>query len=163
MYQVTHDGVLLLLIAHMGGPFWAKKDERAWSIPKGELDDGDDDLLSVATREFEEELGSPPPAGELIELGELRQPSGKSVTAFALRGEFDARTIRSNTFEMEWPRGSGRVAHYPEVDRASWLPARQARQKLVKGQIPFIDRLIERLSHGGLQVSEGPVEAANGP
>jgi predicted NUDIX family NTP pyrophosphohydrolase len=96
-------------------------------------------------------------------LGELKQSSGKSVTAFALRGEFDARTIRSNTFEMEWPRGSGRVARYPEVDRAAWLPARQARQKLVKGQVPFIDILIEKLSQSGLPVSEGPVETVNDP
>ncbi|MGQ0773502.1 MAG: NUDIX domain-containing protein [Pseudonocardiales bacterium] len=155
VYKQARDGVLHVLIAHMGGPFWAKKDNGGWSIPKGELDGDSDDLLAVAVREFEEELGSPPLKGEYIELGELRQPSGKRIIAFALEGDFDPENITSNTFEMEWPRGSGKIGTYPEIDRAAWQPAVIARSKLVKGQVGFIDRLIEKLAERGIEVSEG--------
>jgi predicted NUDIX family NTP pyrophosphohydrolase len=135
---------LRLMLVHPGGPFWAKKDGGAWSIPKGEYEEGDDPLL-VASREFEEELGSPAPAGDAIELGELVQPSRKVVTAFALEGDFDPSRLKSNLFEMEWPPKSGRLQSFPEVDRAEWFTVEEARDKILPGQRPFIDRLLERL------------------
>jgi predicted NUDIX family NTP pyrophosphohydrolase len=135
---------LRLMLVHPGGPFWAKKDGGAWSIPKGEYEEGDDPLL-VASREFEEELGSPAPAGDAIELGELVQPSRKRVTAFALEGDFDPAHLRSNSFEMEWPPKTGRLQSFPEVDRAEWFTVEEARDKILPGQRPFIDRLLERL------------------
>lgn len=135
------DDVVEVLIAHPGGPLWARKDDGAWSIPKGEYDDGDDPW-SVAQREFHEELGSPAPAGDRIELGSVKQSGGKVVTAFAVRGDFDAETAQSNTFEMEWPKGSGRVREFPEVDRVEWFTVDEARVKLLKSQVPFLDRLM---------------------
>ena len=135
---------LRLLLVHPGGPFWAKKDDGAWSIPKGEYDEGEDPL-AVARREFEEELGSPTPAGEVIELGELVQPSRKLITAFAVAGDFDTSRLRSNLFELEWPPRSGRMQSFPEVDRAEWFTPDEARAKILPGQRPFIDRLLERL------------------
>jgi predicted NUDIX family NTP pyrophosphohydrolase len=132
------------MLVHPGGPFWAKKDGGAWSIPKGEYEEGDDPLL-VARREFGEELGSPAPAGDAIELGELVQPSRKRVTAFALEGDFDPAHLRSNSFEMEWPPKTGRLHSFPEVDRAEWFTVEEARDKILPGQRPFIDRLLERL------------------
>lgn len=152
LYQVRA-GVLHLLIAHMGGPFWARKDAGAWSIPKGEPD-GDEDPLAVARREFTEELGSPPPDGEYLDLGEFRQPSGKRITVFAIEGDLDASAIRSNTFELEWPKGSGKVRSFPEVDRAEWVPAALARQKLVSGQVPFVDALVAALTAAGVSLAE---------
>jgi predicted NUDIX family NTP pyrophosphohydrolase len=139
---------LELLIVHMGGPFWARKDAGAWSIPKGEYEAGEDPK-AAAFREFKEELGSPPPEGEIIALGDIRQSTGKTITTFALRGDFDTATAVSNVFEMEWPRGSGRIQSFPEVDRASWFDAPTAKTKLVKGQIGFVDRLIARLQDIG--------------
>ncbi|HEX9752918.1 MAG TPA: NUDIX domain-containing protein [Methyloceanibacter sp.] len=135
---------LELLLVHPGGPFWARKDLGAWSIPKGEYAEGEDPL-AVAKREFAEELGSPPPQGEFVSLGELVQPSRKIVTAFALEGDFDPATLQSNRFELEWPRGSGRKQSFPEVDRAAWFAPTKAREKIQSGQAPFIDRLLERL------------------
>jgi predicted NUDIX family NTP pyrophosphohydrolase len=135
---------LELLLVHPGGPFWAKKDEGAWSIPKGEYDEGEDPLL-VARREFEEELGSPAPGGEVIDLGELVQPSRKLITAFAVAGDFDTSGLRSNLFELEWPPRSGRMQSFPEVDRAEWFAPDEARAKILPGQRPFIDRFLERL------------------
>ncbi len=135
---------LRLLLVHPGGPFWAKKDLGAWSIPKGESEEGED-ALAVARREFEEELGSQAPAGEVIDLGELVQPSRKVITAFAIEGDFDASRLASNLFEMEWPPKSGRVRSFPEVDRAQWFTVEEAREKILPGQRPFIDRLLERL------------------
>ena len=135
---------LELLLVHPGGPFWAKKDLGAWSIPKGEYEDGEDPL-AVAKREFEEELGSPPPQGAFLPLGEIKQPSGKLITAFAIAGDFDPETLTSNRFELEWPRGSGRMQSFPEVDRAAWFAPAKAREKIQPGQAPFIDRLLERL------------------
>jgi predicted NUDIX family NTP pyrophosphohydrolase len=135
---------LRLLLVHPGGPFWAKKDLGAWSIPKGESEEGED-ALAVARREFEEELGSQAPAGEVIDLGELVQPSRKVVTAFAIEGDFDASRLASNLFEMEWPPKSGRVQSFPEVDRAQWFTVEEARENILPGQRPFIDRLLERL------------------
>ena len=135
---------LRLLLVHPGGPFWAKKDLGAWSIPKGEYQEGEDPF-AVARREFEEELGEAAPAGDAIELGELVQPSRKVITAFALEGEFDPSGLKSNRFEMEWPPKSGLLQSFPEVDRAQWFTLDVAREKILPGQRPFIDRLLERL------------------
>jgi predicted NUDIX family NTP pyrophosphohydrolase len=144
LYRYT-DGVLEVLIGHMGGPFWARRDAGAWSIPKGESMPGEE-LVDVARREFAEEMGSPAPAGELLPLGELRTSSSKLVTIWALEGDLDAAATRSNTFSVEWPPRSGRVQEYPEIDRSAWLPVEQAREKLVKGQAPFLDRLLAALA-----------------
>jgi predicted NUDIX family NTP pyrophosphohydrolase len=133
-----------VLIAHMGGPFWAGKDARAWSIPKGEYEDGESPR-DAAFREFAEEMGSAPPAGPVIELGEQRQSSGKIITTYALRGDFDASAIRSNTFLLEWPRGSGNMREFPEMDRAAWMTLGEASRLLVKGQVPILDALADRL------------------
>jgi predicted NUDIX family NTP pyrophosphohydrolase len=135
---------LELLLVHPGGPFWAKKDQGAWSIPKGEYELGEDSL-AVARREFEEELGSPPPEGSFIELGELVQPSRKVITAFAGQGDFDPAKLTSNHFKMEWPPESGRKQSFPEVDRAAWFMTAEAREKIQPGQAPFIDCLLQRL------------------
>ena len=124
----------------MGGPFWEKKDDGAWSIPKGEHGP-DDDPLAVARREFEEELGSAVPAEELLPLGALRVTSTKVLAVWAAEGDLDATATHSNTFELEWPPRSGRVQEFPEIDRAAWFGLGEARAKLVKGQVPFLDRL----------------------
>lgn len=152
LYEV-HDGVLRVLIAHMGGPFWARKDERGWSIPKGEYDSGDDPATAAA-REFCEEMGSRLPAGDLVALGTIRQSSGKRITAYAMEAGFDTATVRSNHFEMEWPRGSGVLHSFPEVDRAEWVDCATARVKLVAGQVPFLDRLLEHLRSQGTAARE---------
>ena len=133
-----------VLLVHPGGPFWAKKDDGVWSIPKGEFGD-DEDPRVAALREFEEETGTALGAAELIELGEVRQRSGKQVAAWAALGDLDADSIRSNTFEMEWPPRSGRKAEFPEVDRAAWFGPAKARTKLNPAQAAFVDRLLERL------------------
>ena len=148
----TCDGVVEVLIAHPGGPFWARKDDGAWSIPKGEYADGDDPW-TVAQREFLEELGLPLPAGPRIDLGALKQPSGKVVTAFAVRGDLDVTDAHSNTFQLEWPKGSGAMREFPEVDRVGWFPVAQARTKLLKGQRGFLDQLMTHPELAGL--SEG--------
>jgi predicted NUDIX family NTP pyrophosphohydrolase len=135
---------LRLLLAHPGGPFWAKKDEGAWSIPKGEYDESEDPLV-VARREFEEELGSPVPTGGVIELGELVQPSRKQITAYAIEGDFDPSSLKSNLFAMEWPPRSGTMQSFPEVDRAEWFTPEEARTKILPGQRPFIERLVQCL------------------
>ena len=139
------EGSLLeLLLVHPGGPFWAKKDLGAWSIPKGEYAAGEDPL-AVAKREFEEELGAPPPQGTSLDLGEIKQPSRKIITAFALRGGFDPARLKSNRFELEWPPRSGRLQSFAEVDRAAWFTPEAARVKILPGQAPFIDLLLETL------------------
>lgn len=145
----TCDGVVEVLIAHPGGPFWARKDDGAWSIPKGEYTDGEDPW-TVAQREFQEELGLPVPAGPRVDLGALKQPSGKVVTAFAVGADLDVTDAHSNTFQIEWPRGSGRMREFPEVDRVGWFPVAQARRKLLKGQRPFLDRLMADPALAGL-------------
>lgn len=137
------DGVTEVLIGHPGGPFWARKDEGAWTIPKGEYTDGEDPW-QAARREFAEELGCPPPAGDPVELGTVRQPSGKVLTVFAVEADLDITDFRSNAFTMEWPKGSGRVEEFPELDRVAWLPIEQARAKLLKGHREFLDRLMAR-------------------
>jgi predicted NUDIX family NTP pyrophosphohydrolase len=145
----TRDRVVEVLIAHPGGPFWARKDDGAWSIPKGEYADGDDPW-SAAQREFGEELGLPVPAGPRVDFGPLKQPSGKVVTAFAVRGDLDVTDARSNTFELEWPKGSGRMREFAEVDRVAWFPVAQARTKLLKGQRAFLDQLMAHPELTGL-------------
>jgi predicted NUDIX family NTP pyrophosphohydrolase len=136
-----------VLLVHPGGPFWARKDDGAWSIPKGEYAD-DEDPRAAALREFEEELGfkAPVDAGALLDLGAVRQRSGKVVTAFALEGDLDPDRVRSNTFAMEWPPRSGRTQEFPEVDRAGWFAPARARAKLVPAQAELVDRLLERLT-----------------
>ncbi|GAA4401792.1 NUDIX domain-containing protein [Tsukamurella soli] len=146
-------GGLEVLLAHMGGPFWRTRDEHAWSIPKGEYTSALDgaageDPLAAAEREFAEELGSPAPSGPTVPLGSVRQ-SGKTVTMFARPGDFDATSIVSNTFTLEWPPRSGRVAEFPEVDRAEWFDPDTARAKLVKAQAAFLDRLVEAVGGQG--------------
>jgi len=135
-------GATEVLLVHPGGPFWARKDDGAWSIPKGEYGAGEDPL-GVARREFGEELGSAPPDGRLADLGEVTQKGGKRVRAWALEGDFDAESMVSNTFEMEWPRGSGTIQQFPECDRAGWFTLEVARHKLLGAQRPFLDRLAE--------------------
>lgn len=135
---------LELLLVHPGGPFWAKKDRGAWSMPKGEYEEGEEPLV-VAKREFEEELGSAAPVGGYIALGELKQPSPKVITAFAVDGDLDPSTLESNHFAMEWPPKSGKVQTFPEVDRAAWFSLDQAATKIQPGQAPFIDRLLAAL------------------
>jgi predicted NUDIX family NTP pyrophosphohydrolase len=130
-----------VLLVHPGGPFWASKDAGAWSIPKGEYDEGDDPR-ACALREFEEELGTPLPAGaELTELGSVKLKSGKRITAYAVEGDLDADAISSNTFTMEWPPRSGRTREFPEVDRAGWFDLEQAREKLNPAQAELLVRL----------------------
>ena len=137
-----NDGLVEVLIGHPGGPFWAKKDDGAWSIPKGEYTD-DEDPWHAARREFEEELGKPPPDGPRIDFPPLKQPSGKIIAAFAVRGDLDLAGTVSNTFTVEWPKGSGNVREYPEIDRAEWFSVTEARSKLLKGQRPLLDRLMD--------------------
>ena len=144
LYRVRH-GEPEVLLGHMGGPFWARKDDRAWSIPKGEYGD-DEDPLAAARREFAEETGSAPPDGEALTLGEVRQSGGKRVVAWALEGDLDPATVRSNTFVMEWPPRSGRQQEFPEIDRAAWFGLDAARSKVVKGQVPLLDALEQKLS-----------------
>ena len=135
------DGAIEVLLVHPGGPYWARKDEGAWSIPKGEYEPGEDPL-EVARREFEEELGVAPPEGTTAALGEIRQSGGKIVSAWTQEGDLDVTDVRSNTFEMEWPPRSGRTQEFPEVDRAEWFSIDDAARKLNRGQLPFLDRLI---------------------
>ncbi len=134
---------LQVLLGHMGGPFWARKDAGAWSIPKGEHGD-DEDALDAARREFEEELGSPVPATSLLPLGELRA-GAKLLTVWAAEGDLDADAVVSGTFPLEWPPRSGRVQEFPEVDRAAWFGLDEARTRLVAGQVPYLDRLRDLL------------------
>ena len=143
LYRRGPGGGVEVLLGHMGGPFWARRDDGAWSVPKGEYGDGEEPL-AVAQREFEEELGSPVPASDLVPLGELRA-GAKVLTLWAAEGDLDATATVSNTFSLEWPPRSGRVQEFPEIDRAAWLGVDEARTKLVKGQVPFLDRLLALL------------------
>ncbi|HEX4442866.1 MAG TPA: NUDIX domain-containing protein [Galbitalea sp.] len=131
-------------IAHMGGPFWAKKDAAAWSIPKGEYTE-DEDALTAALREFGEEVGVPAPRLPYVSLGDFRQSSGKVVTAFAAESDFEVAEIRSNTFDAEWPPRSGRIQQFPEIDRAEWMSLDDARIRIVKGQLSLLDALEQRV------------------
>jgi predicted NUDIX family NTP pyrophosphohydrolase len=129
-----------VLLVHPGGPFWTRRDLGAWSLPKGEYADGEEPLVA-ARREFEEELGSPPPDGDVVDLGEVRQKSGKLVRAWAIAADLDAEQIHSNEFEMEWPPRSGKRQTFPEVDRAQWFGLKDAREKINPGQVALLDRL----------------------
>ncbi|HEY5836662.1 NUDIX domain-containing protein [Streptomyces sp.] len=133
-----------VLLGHMGGPFWVRRDAGAWTLIKGEYQP-DEAPQAAARREFQEELGLPPPEGELVPLGEVRQAGGKVVTAWALQGDLDPGLAVPGTFRTEWPKGSGRIQEFPEIDRAAWLDLRQAREKIVTGQRAFLDRLVEQL------------------
>jgi predicted NUDIX family NTP pyrophosphohydrolase len=146
LYRRSGDEPELLLV-HPGGPFWARKDEGVWSIPKGEYTD-DEDPRAAALREFEEELGTEAPADAdaLLDLGEVKQRSGKVVTAYAVEGDLDPDRIRSNTFATEWPPRSGQTREFPEVDRAGWFAPDEARAKLNPAQAELVDRLLERLT-----------------
>jgi predicted NUDIX family NTP pyrophosphohydrolase len=145
MYRRAGDALALLLV-HPGGPFWARRDDGAWSIPKGEYDDGED-ALAVAKREFAEEVGAAVD-GEFVDLGEVVQPGRKVVRAFAVQGDVDVSVIQSNTFEIEWPPKSGRRQSFPEVDRAEWFAPDVARRKILAGQRPFVERLLVHLAEG---------------
>jgi predicted NUDIX family NTP pyrophosphohydrolase len=132
-----------VLLVHPGGPFWARRDEGAWSIPKGLVEEGEE-LRDAARREFAEELGVSAPEGPFLDLGEIRQRSGKVIHCFAITVETPLAFVSSNLFEIEWPKGSGVLRSYPEVDRAEWFSLAEARVKLLAGQLPFLDRLVER-------------------
>ena len=143
LYRHASGGPEVLLV-HPGGPFWARRDAGAWSIPKGEHDDGEA-AVDAARREFAEETGSTLALEDLVPLGEVRQRSGKRVEAWAAAGDLDPETVRSNTFELEWPPRSGRMQTFPEVDRAAWFGLEEAQRRLLPAQAPFVDRLREHL------------------
>ncbi|MDV3126212.1 NUDIX domain-containing protein [Mycobacterium sp. 21AC1] len=160
LYRIVGD-VVEVLLAHPGGPFWARKDAGAWSLPKGEYAD-DEDPWAAAQREFAEELGSAPPAGPRLDLTPVRQAGGKVVTAFAVHGDFDVAQARSETFSMEWPKGSGRIREFPEIDRAEWFPVAVARVKLLAGQRPLLDQLMSAPVVAGCQEGGPAGDAAAG-
>jgi predicted NUDIX family NTP pyrophosphohydrolase len=138
---------LEVLLAHPGGPYWRRRDQGAWTIPKGEIDAGED-AIDAARREFAEETGVAL-AGPLEPLGEIRQRAGKRVLAFAIEGDLDVEAIKSNTFEIEWPRNSGRMQTFPEIDRAGWFDLPAAHVKILDGQRPLLDRLAEFVDQSG--------------
>jgi predicted NUDIX family NTP pyrophosphohydrolase len=142
------DGALQVLLVHPGGPMWAKRDAGAWSVPKGEYEP-DEEPLAAARREFAEELGSPAPDGEPIDLGQVRQRSGKLVSAWALAGDLDAAAIVSNLCMVQWPPRSGRQIEIPEVDRAQWFDMPSAREKINPAQVALIERLEAALAQAG--------------
>lgn len=139
--HLAEDRTIHVFAAHMGGPFWANRDPGAWSIAKGQFDSSTEDALAAAEREFEEEIGMPCPAGPRVDLGEFRQRSSKMVRAYTVLVEDrDAlRFVASNLFEMEWPRGSGRIQEFPEMDAAEWMSLAVARSKILAGQLPILD------------------------
>ena len=143
LYRRAPEG-LLVFLAHPGGPFWARKDAGAWSIPKGEPNPHEE-LFTAARREFHEEIGFAP-EGEFLALTPLKQKSGKTIHIWAVAGEIDAAHIVSNEFEMEWPPRSGRLQRFPEIDRAAWFALTEARERLQPGQVPFLDELAEKLA-----------------
>jgi len=147
LYRRGDTGELEVLLAHPGGPVWAARDDGFWTIPKGEIEDGEDPW-DVARREFEEETGHPAPDGRPIDLGEITQKGGKVVVAWALKGDLDPATAHSNTFPFQWPPKSGRYITVPEIDRVGWFAPDEARSKIKDTQIPFIDRLLAALESG---------------
>lgn len=150
--EVPH---LEVLLGHMGGPYYARKDAGAWSIPKGEYDPDREDALVAARREFAEELGSPPPADGYVSLGSIVQRNRKIVTAWAAQGDFDTATLVSNTFELEWPPRSGRIQTFPETDRAAWFSIDDARVKIIAGQAELLDRLVALLADDSARHDSG--------
>lgn len=147
LYRRDPASDLQFWIAHMGGPFWARKDARAWSVPKGEYSE-DEDPWVAAQREFAEEMGVPAPAADYQLLGSFRQPSGKVITVFTAESDFSPERIVSNTFPLEWPKGSGVTTDFPEIDRAEWATEAEARTRLVKGQLPILEALVAKLRSG---------------
>ncbi|HET7494708.1 MAG TPA: NUDIX domain-containing protein [Candidatus Limnocylindrales bacterium] len=147
LYRRGPDG-LAVLLAHPGGPLWATRDEGVWTVPKGEIEGGEDPW-DVARREFEEETGHQPPSGPAIDLGEITQKGGKVVVAWALEGDLDPAAASSNTFPLQWPPRSGRWITVPEIDRVDWFAPDEARRRLKDTQIPFVDRLIGVLDDRG--------------
>jgi predicted NUDIX family NTP pyrophosphohydrolase len=143
LYRRVPAGIEVLL-AHPGGPVWAKRDEGAWTVPKGEFGEGEA-AWDVARREFEEETGHPAPGGQPVHLGEIRQKGGKVVEAFALEGDLDPAAARSNTFPLEWPPRSGRWITVPEIDRVAWFSPDEARRRIKDTQVPLVDRLLAAL------------------
>ncbi len=143
MVYKNEGGQVKVLLGHMGGPFFAKKDAGAWDIPKGEF--ANEDALEAAFREFEEEIGQPPPKNNLVELGEVKS-SGKTVMIWAIEGDLDVSNIQSNTFEMEWPPRSGQKQEFPEIDRAAWFYLDTASKKIVRSRAVFLERLAEKLN-----------------
>ncbi|MFI1291959.1 NUDIX domain-containing protein [Streptomyces sp. NPDC020792] len=141
LYRRSGDG-LEVLLGHMGGPFFARREAGAWTVPKGEYDP-EEPAWEAARREFREELGVPPPDGEAVPLGEVRQTNGKTVTAWAIEGDLDPAAIVPGTFTMEWPPRSGRTQEFPELDRVAWLGLDRAREVIVTAQTAFLDRLAE--------------------
>jgi predicted NUDIX family NTP pyrophosphohydrolase len=146
VYRLLQQDVEVLLV-HPGGPFWAKKDDGAWFIPKGEIETGEEPL-DAALREFREELGMAPPAGEPRPLGTAKNKSGKLIYAWALAGDLDLTGLESNTFSLEWPPRSGKSREFPEVDRAQYFGIEQATQKMHPAELPFVQRLLEELGSG---------------
>jgi len=145
LYRLPDDASVEVLLVHPGGPFWTNKDAHSWSVPKGEHDAGED-AERAAVREFAEELGRPPPAGPRLDLGEIRQSGGKRVRVWAIRAQdFSAADLVSNEFEIEWPPRSGTLQSFPEVDRAEWMQPALARERMVRGQAEFLDRLLDRI------------------
>ena len=144
LYRRTSAGGVEVLLAHPGGPLWATRDAGVWTVPKGEFHEGEE-AWAVARREFEEETGNPAPDGDPIQLGEIRQKGGKLVEAWALEGDLDPASARSNTFPFEWPPRSGRWITIPEIDRVEWFAPDEARQRIKDTQHPFIDRLLDVL------------------
>jgi len=151
VYRKNGDSIEVL-IAHMGSPWWAKKDKGAWTIPKGEYLEGDDPLVN-AKREFSEELGKEPPEGELIELGTVDQSNNKTVIVWAVEADIDIRDIKSNTVEIEWPPHSGKMQEFPEIDRAAWFNLSVAAEKLIPAQNEFLLRLAKKLN---VEISDKP-------
>ncbi len=148
LYRHALDGAVEVLLGHMGGPFWARKEAGAWTLPKGEYEPGAEEPHAAALREFAEELGTPAPdgsAGPDLELGTVRQRGGKAVTAWARRADLDVSTIVPGTFELEWPPRSGRLATFPELDRVAWLTLADARRLVVPAQAELLDRLADAL------------------
>ncbi|KUM74977.1 NUDIX domain-containing protein [Streptomyces griseorubiginosus] len=142
LFRHTEDG-LEVLLGHMGGPFFTRRDAGAWTVPKGEYEPESESAWDAARREFEEELGLPPPDGEAVSLGEVRQTNGKVVTAWAIEADLDPATVVPGVFSMEWPPRSGRTQEFPELDRVAWFGLERARAVIVKAQAAFLDRLAE--------------------
>jgi predicted NUDIX family NTP pyrophosphohydrolase len=154
LYRKVQSFVEVLLV-HPGGPFWANKDTGTWSIPKGEFEEGEEPL-AAAKREFEEEIGSPPPDGKYVSLGQAKQASGKIVEAFAVESDFNLERFNSNMFQMEWPPKSGKQQEFPENDKAAWVTLPMAKQRLTKGQVPLLQTLASKL---GEELDDDPAEA----
>lgn len=149
MHRTTH-GTIEVLLVHPGGPFWARKDHGAWSIPKGEYL-SDEDPLEAAVREFHEETGCQP-QGPFVPLSRVKQAGGKIISAWAVSGDWDPALLRSNTFSIEWPKGSGRLREFPEVDRAAWFDLTEARQRINPGQVPWLEELRDKVQSGGISI-----------